>query len=92
MPNLAAYANSGFPFTRVPDLAQTSIILPNQPSTADIEVFLTSVGRISASTGYPGTRFQLLRANANKAGDTDILIVSQADADGFAGAMEEPSA
>jgi len=84
MPNLAAYANSGFPFTRVPDLAQTSIILPNQPSTADIEVFLTSVGRMSASTGYPGTRFQLLRAaDANKAGDTDILIVSQADADGL---------
>ena len=36
MPNLAAYANSGFPFTRVPDLAQTSIILPNQPTTADV--------------------------------------------------------
>lgn len=84
MPNLAAYANSGFPFTRVPDLAQTSIILPNQPTTSDVEVFLTAVGRMSASTGYPGTRFKLLRASeADKAADTDILVISQADSDGL---------
>ena len=84
MPNLAAYANSGFPFTRVPDLAETSIILPNQPTTADVEVFLTAVGRMSASTGYPGTRFQLLRSDdADKAGNTDILVISQADSDGL---------
>ena len=84
MPNLAAYANSGFPFTRVADLAQTSIILPNQPTLADIELFLTAVGRMSSSTGYPGTRFQLLRAaDAEKAGDTDILVISQADRDGL---------
>lgn len=84
MPNLAAYANSGFPFTRVPDLAQTSIILPNQPTTSDVEVFLTAVGRMSASTGYPGTRFKLLRADeADKAADTDILVISQADSDGL---------
>ena len=84
MPNLAAYANSGFPFTRVADLAQTSIILPNEPTPADIEVFLTAVGRMSASTGYPGTRFQLLRsADANKAADTDILVISEADSDGL---------
>ena len=84
MPNLAAYANSGFPFTRVPDLAQTSIILPNQPTTADVGVFLTAVGRMSASTGYPGTRFQLLRAaDLAQAGDTDILVISEADSDGL---------
>lgn len=84
MPNLGAYANSGFPFTRVADLAQTSIILPNQPTPADVELFLMAVGRMSASTGYPGTRFQLLRAaDANKAGDTDILVITQADSDGL---------
>ena len=84
MPNLAAYTNSGFPFTRVPDLAQTSIILPNQPTTADLGVFLTAVGRMSSSTGYPGTRFQLLRAaDVDKAGDTDILVISEADSDGL---------
>lgn len=84
MPNLGAYANSGFPFTRLADLAQTAIILPNQPTPADVELFLTAVGRMSASTGYPGTRFQLLRAaEANKAVDTDILVITQADSDGL---------
>ncbi|WP_245606827.1 cellulose biosynthesis cyclic di-GMP-binding regulatory protein BcsB [Simplicispira psychrophila] len=84
MPNLAAYANSGFPFTRVPDLAQTSVILPNQPTIADIQVFLTAISRMSASTGYPGTRFQLLTAaQIKQAGDTDILLVAQGDRDGL---------
>lgn len=83
MPNLAAYANSGFPFTRVADLAQTSVVLPNQPTAADIQVFLTAIGRMSASTGYPGTRFQLLpAAQIAQAGDTDILLVAQGDRDG----------
>lgn len=84
MPNLAAYATSGFPFTRVPDLAQTSVILPNQPTPTDVEVYLTAVGRMSASTGYPGTRFQVLHAaDAAKARDTDLLVVGQDDKDGL---------
>ena len=83
MPSLAAYANSGFPFTRVADLAQTSVVLPNQPTPADIQVYLTAVGRMSASTGYPGTRFQLLpAAQIAQARDTDILLVAQGDRDG----------
>ena len=84
MPSLAAYANSGFPFTRVPDLAQTSVVLPNQPTNADIQIFLTAIGRMSASTGYPGTRFQLLStAQIEQARDTDILLVAQGDRDGL---------
>ena len=84
MPSLSAYANSGFPFTRVPDLAQTSVVLPNQPTNADIQLFLTAVGRMSASTGYPGTRFQLLpAAQIEQARDSDILLVSQGDSDGL---------
>ena len=84
MPNLAAYANSGFPFTRVADLAQTSVVLPNQPTDTDIQVFLTAVGRLSASTGYPGTRFQLLpTAQIEQARDTDILLIAQGDQDGL---------
>ena len=84
MPNLAAYASSGFPFTRVPDLAQTSVVLPNQPTGDDIQMFLTALGRMSASTGYPGTRFQLLpAARIAQARDTDILLIAQGDRDGL---------
>lgn len=83
MPNLATYGFSGFPFTKYADLAQTSIVLPEVPTPADISLYLAAVGRMAASTGYPGTRFQLLGSRQiGQAGDTDILVITQGDADG----------
>lgn len=84
MPNLAAFANSGYPFTKYADLGQTSVVLPNQPTGADVEAYLTAVGRMAAATGYAGTRFQLLHAaQIEQARDTDILLVSVGDRDGL---------
>jgi hypothetical protein len=84
MPNLAAFGGSGFPFTRYADLSQTSVVLPKQPTTAEIEAYLTALGRMGASTGYPGTRFRLLDASQiAQAKGTDILVVGQADRDGL---------
>ena len=83
MPNLAAFANSGFPFTKYADLAQTSVVLPDKPTTADVEAYLSALGRMAAATGYAGTRYKLLRASqVDQANDTDILFVSQGDRDG----------
>ena len=83
MPNLAAYANSGFPFTKYADLAETSVVLPNQVANADIELYLTALARMGASTGHAGTRFKLLKASElDQAKGTDILLVSHADSDG----------
>lgn len=82
MPNLVAYANSGFPFTKYADLAQTSVILPDQPTPGDIELYLSAMARMGVSTGYPGTRFRLLSAShAAQAQGTDLLIISHAGAD-----------
>lgn len=82
MPNLSAFGSSGFPFTRHADLSQTTVILPIQPTTTDVEVYLTALGRMGASTGYPGTRFRLLSSTQlEQAKGTDILLVSQADRD-----------
>lgn len=84
MPNMAAYVNSGFPFTKFADLAQTSFILPTNITPDAIAVYLTAIGRMGASTGYPGTRFKVLTASQlEQAKDTDILIVSQSDSDGL---------
>lgn len=84
MPSMAAYANSGFPFTKYADLAQTSVVLPNDTTAFDVEVFLTAVARMGASTGYAGTQFQLLKAaDWEKAKGTDILVVAHADSDGL---------
>lgn len=84
MPNLAAYANSGFPFTKYADLAETSVILPNKPGATDIEVYLAAVGRMAAATGFAGTRFRLLTTGQlDQARGTDLLVVSSGDSDGL---------
>lgn len=84
MPNLAAYANSGYPFTKYADLSQTSIVLPSHPTAADAEAYLTAVARMSAATGLAGIRFNLMNADQiEKARDTDILLISAGDKDGL---------
>lgn len=84
MPNLAAYANGGFPFTRMPDLAQTSVVLPNTPTAADLQIYLTAIARLSAATGYPGTRFRLVNAaQIRDVPESDLLVVSRGDSDGL---------
>ena len=51
LPDLAAFANGGFPFTRMADLSQTAVIMPDDPSSADYSLFLLEMGRMGASTG-----------------------------------------
>lgn len=76
MPNLAAFANSGFPFTKYADLARTTVILPDVPTPADLELYLTALARMGVATGYAGTRFNLLPASqVAQAKDSDLLII-----------------
>lgn len=78
MPNLAAFANSGFPFTKYADLAETSIVLSDPANPAEIELYLTILGRMAASTSIPATRFKLLlTSNVQNAADTDILLIGK---------------
>lgn len=83
MPNLAAYANSGFPFTKYADLAETTVVLPDQITPADIEMYLTALSRMGAATGYPGIRFALKQASQlEEARNTDILMIAQTGTNG----------
>ena len=83
MPNLAVFANSGYPFTKYADLSQTAIVLPSQPTVTDVQAYLTAVARMAASTGYVGTRFMLLSATQlEQARERDILLITHGDHDG----------
>ncbi len=53
MPNLEIFANAGYPFTRKADLADTAVVMPDTPSTDEIEMYLTFMGHFGAQTGYP---------------------------------------
>jgi hypothetical protein len=61
MPNLAYFANSGFPFTRYADLAQTAVVIPEHPAPQEVESMLTMLGHMGQWTGYPALRVQIAR-------------------------------
>ena len=75
LPDLAAFANSGFPFTRMADLSETAVILPNDADSSDFSLYLLTMGRMGASTGFPVTGVTVGSADdADKYADKDLLI------------------
>lgn len=64
MPNLAFFANSGYPFTRLADLADTAVVMPDQPRATDKEALLTLLGHMGKWTGLPALRVSIAPASA----------------------------
>ncbi|WP_277038422.1 cellulose biosynthesis cyclic di-GMP-binding regulatory protein BcsB [Caballeronia mineralivorans] len=76
LPDLAAFANGGFPFTRMADLSETAVILPNDPNSADFSLYLLEMGRMGASTGYPVAGVTVAQADqVDNLADKDLLIL-----------------
>jgi len=77
MPDLHVFHTSGFPFTRLADLSQTAVVLPNLPSLQEYETFLGLMGRMGESTGYPGTSITVTQADGiAKFEDKDLLLIA----------------
>lgn len=76
MPNLAVFANAGYPFTRMADLSETAVIIPDSPAVPDIGTYLTLMGRMGESTGLPAYGVSVGRAGeVQKYSDKDILLL-----------------
>ena len=76
MPDLAAYSRAGFPFTRMADLSETAVILPQRPAAEDYAAYLTLMGRMGESTGYPALRVTVAdAAQAGELRDKDLLVL-----------------
>jgi hypothetical protein len=76
MPDMSAFANSGFPFTRMADLSETAVVLPDNYSSGDIGTYLTLMGRMGYSTGLPVYGVSVGRAaDAQRFADKDILLL-----------------
>jgi cellulose synthase (UDP-forming) len=76
MPNLQFFVNSGFPFTRMADLSDTAVVLPERPSAQEIGVYLDMMGRIASLSGYPPVKMALVRSSETaRVGDRDLLII-----------------
>ncbi|MFI4928152.1 MAG: cellulose biosynthesis cyclic di-GMP-binding regulatory protein BcsB, partial [Burkholderiales bacterium] len=77
LPNLAFFSNSGFPFTRFADLAETALVLPDQPDAQELETYLTMLGHMGQWTGFPALRATVTRpAQAVALHDKDLLVIS----------------
>ncbi|AJZ14681.1 cellulose biosynthesis cyclic di-GMP-binding regulatory protein BcsB [Xanthomonas citri] len=80
MPNLAAFANAGYPFTRLADLSESTIVLPDNPGDQDLSNVLTLLGHFGASTGYPALHAQIIGAGAvQQHAGRDLLLLGSAE-------------
>jgi cellulose synthase (UDP-forming) len=80
MPNLEIFSNAGFPFTRIADLGETTVVLPAAPTEQEIETFVTLMGHFSRQTGYPTLRVNVAGADALQDGaNTDFLVIGTGD-------------
>ncbi len=68
MPDLRAFGDAGFPFTRMADLSETAVILPGRPVADDYSAYLTLMGSMGQATGYP-----VLGVTVGDAGEVDAL-------------------
>jgi cellulose synthase (UDP-forming) len=80
LPNLELFANAGYPFTRDADLADTAVVLPAEPSIAELEMFLAVMGHFGAQTGYPALRVTVVDATGmTRDGNKDYLVLGTAE-------------
>lgn len=76
MPNLAFFAGSGFPYTRLADFAGTAAVLPERPTGSEISAFLTLLGRLSANVGHAATRIAIARPSGiQDVADRDLMLI-----------------
>jgi cellulose synthase (UDP-forming) len=76
LPNLGFFASSGFPFTRMADLSETALVLPDDADPAELSAAFEAVGRMAAAVGLPATGVAVARASAlSDVRGRDLLIV-----------------
>ncbi|MGL4600172.1 MAG: cellulose biosynthesis cyclic di-GMP-binding regulatory protein BcsB [Plesiomonas sp.] len=82
MPDLRAFANVGFPFTRMADLSQTLVLMPGKPDNKELALLFSLMGHMGSSTGYPVINVSLTDDwQQAKTADKDLLLIGQLPSD-----------
>ena len=78
MPDLKAFARSGFPFSRMADMSESIVVVPSKSTPTQISTLLETVASISARSGYPafGVRLSDDWKTASKQ-DADLLLLGE---------------
>jgi cellulose synthase operon protein B len=76
LPNLAYFAQIGFPFTKLADLSETVFVMPESAVAEEISLYLSMTGRLAESTGYPATHHEVISAaDIKKYPNKDIIVI-----------------
>ena len=80
LPDMGLFAYDGYPFTRVPDLGETAIVLPRSPSTSELSTAVTLLAQFAQVTGRAGTRAAFAAPDADDGAldDKDLLVIGTA--------------
>ena len=82
LPNLQAFTNSGFPYSRMADLSETVVVMPAKADPAQIGTMLDVIGSIGAHTGYPGFGVTITSNwDAASKADADLLLIGSMPVD-----------
>ncbi|HEY1607776.1 MAG TPA: cellulose biosynthesis cyclic di-GMP-binding regulatory protein BcsB, partial [Paraburkholderia sp.] len=81
LPNLSYFASSGYPFSRMADLSETAVIVPDSPTPDDLATAFTLLGRIGEWTGLPALRVAVLPASkVSTVRGRDLLVIGSGSA------------
>ncbi len=76
LPNLAKFANHGFPFTRYSDLSETAVVMPAYLSERSVSAFLTLVGHLGGVAGGAATGVHVISSDqVDEYADYDLLVL-----------------
>ena len=79
LPNLAYFANIGFPYTRMADLSGSAVVLPERPNAEELSIFFTIMGKMGESTGYPVIRYTVVAPpDIDKVAEKDLIVIGSA--------------
>lgn len=77
LPDLAAFANIGFPYTRMADLSQSAVVMPPKPNADEIGLYLAVMGHMGEATGYPALRHTVVSsADIDSVSNDDLIVIA----------------
>ncbi|WP_312830223.1 cellulose biosynthesis cyclic di-GMP-binding regulatory protein BcsB, partial [Pantoea anthophila] len=77
LPNLSYFVGASFPFSRLADFGQTTLLLPETPSNAELSTLLDLAARAGNATGVALTQNQVMFGLP--AGGTHLARLQQSD-------------
>lgn len=80
MPRLDLFAAAGYPFTAKADGSETTVVIPEYPTAAQIGLFLDAMGFLSAQTGVGAFNFDLVNSkNLASSRDRNLLVIGSSN-------------